>query len=102
MLAAVTEFAATVDDEAKTRALEVPRYRQQRAALAEAAQTVWRDPAAALATIEDSVVKGVEPERIARAVENDPGAYGPLHGSDRIMDRADGHRAGNAKRRSKL
>nr|WP_309402253.1 Ti-type conjugative transfer relaxase TraA [Aminobacter niigataensis]WMD00196.1 Ti-type conjugative transfer relaxase TraA [Aminobacter niigataensis] len=87
MLAAVTEFAATVDDEAKTRALEVPRYRQQRAALAEAAQRVWRDPAAALATIEDLVVKGVEPERIARAVENDPGAYGPLRGSDRVMDR---------------
>lgn len=87
MLAAVTEFAATVDDEARTRALEVPRYRQQRAALAEATQRVWRDPAAALATIEDLVVKGVEPERIARAVGNDPAAYGPLRGSDRVMDR---------------
>ncbi|MBS3651894.1 Ti-type conjugative transfer relaxase TraA [Pseudaminobacter sp. 19-2017] len=87
MLAAITEFAATVDDEAKTRALEVPRYRQQRAALVEAAQRVWRDPAAALATIEDLVVKGVEPERIARAVQNDPAAYGPLRGSDRVMDR---------------
>lgn len=87
MLAAVTEFAASVDDEAKTRAREVPRYRQQRAALAEATQRVWRDPSAALATIEDLIVKGVEPERIARAVENDPAAYGPLRGSDRVMDR---------------
>lgn len=87
MLAAVTEFAASVDDEAKMRALEVPRYRQQRAALAEATLHVWQDPAAALATIEDLVVKGVEPERIARAVENDPAAYGPLRGSDRVMDR---------------
>lgn len=87
MLAAVTEFAATVDDEAKKRALEVPRYRQQRAALAEAAQRVWRDPAAALATIEALVVKGVEPERIARAVANDPAAYGALRGSDRVVDR---------------
>lgn len=87
MLAAVTEFVASVDDEAKTRALEVPRYRQQRVALGEATQRVWRDPAAALATIEDLVVKGVEPERIARAVENDPAAYGPLRGSDRVIDR---------------
>jgi hypothetical protein len=87
MLAAATKFAATVDDEAKPRALEVLRYRQQRAALAEAAQRVWRDPAAALATIEDLVVKGVEPERIARAVANDPTAYGALRGSDRVMDR---------------
>ncbi|MFU0507306.1 Ti-type conjugative transfer relaxase TraA [Pseudaminobacter sp. NGMCC 1.201702] len=87
MLAAVTEFAATVADEAKPRALEVPRYRQQRAALAEAAQRVWRDPAAALAMIEDLVAKGIEPQRIARAVENDPAAYGPLRGSDRVMDR---------------
>lgn len=87
MLAAVTEFAATVDDEAKRRALEVARYRQQRAALAGTAQRVWRDPAAALATIEDLIVKGVEPDRIARAIENDPAAYGPLRGSDRVMDR---------------
>ena len=87
MLAAVTEFAATVDDEARTRALDVPRYRQQRAALTEPVQRVWRDPAAALATIEDLIVRGVEPERIARAVENEPAAYGPLRGSGRIMDR---------------
>lgn len=87
MLAPVTEFASTVDEEAKQRALEVPRYRQQRAALAEAVQRIWRDPAAALATIEDLVVKGVEPERIARAVGNDPAAYGALRGSDRVVDR---------------
>jgi Ti-type conjugative transfer relaxase TraA len=87
MLAAVTEFAATVDDEARTRALEGSRYRQQHALLAESAQRVWRDPAATLATIADLIVKGVEPERIARAVENGPAAYGPLRGSDRVMDR---------------
>ncbi|GHD23542.1 Ti-type conjugative transfer relaxase TraA [Tianweitania populi] len=87
MLAAVTEFAASVHDEARTRALEVPGYRQQRAALADAAQRVWREPAAALATIEGLLVKGIEPERVARAVENDPAAYGPLRGSDRVIDR---------------
>ncbi|OYR25456.1 ti-type conjugative transfer relaxase TraA domain protein, partial [Brucella grignonensis] len=87
MLAPVTEFASTVDEEAKQRALEVPRYRQQRAALAEAVQRIWRDPAAALATIEDLVVKGVKPERHARAVGNDPAAYGALRGSDRVVDR---------------
>lgn len=87
MLAAVTEFSAIVDDEAKARAVEVPRYRQQRAALSEVAQLVWRDPAAALAMIEVLVVKGIEAQRIARAVENDPAAYGPLRGSNRVMDR---------------
>ena len=87
MLAAVTEFKSSVDDEAKARALAVPRYRQQCATLPVVAQRVWRDPAAALATIEDLFVKGVEPERIARAIENDPSAYSPLRGSDRVMDR---------------
>ena len=87
MLAAVTEFKISAEDEARTRALEVPRYKQQRAVLAETAQRVWRDPAASLAMIEDLVVKGVDPERIARAITNEPSAYGPLHGSDRVMDR---------------
>ncbi|MBZ9739763.1 MULTISPECIES: Ti-type conjugative transfer relaxase TraA [unclassified Mesorhizobium] len=87
MLAAVTEFKTSAEGEAKTRALEVPRYKQLRAVLAETAQRVWRDPAASLAMIEDLVVKGVEPERIARAVTNEPAAYGPLHGSDRVIDR---------------
>lgn len=87
MLAAVTEFKTSVDDEAKLRALEVPHYKQQRAAIADTAQRVWRDPAAALSTIEDLVVKGVDPERVSRAIANEPSAYGALRGSDRIMDR---------------
>lgn len=87
MLAAVTEFKTSVDDEARRRAVEVVHYKQQRAALAQTAQRVWRDPAATLATIEDLLTKGVDPERIARAVANEPSAYGPLRGSDRIMDR---------------
>lgn len=87
MLAAVTEFKSSAEEEARMRALEVPRYKQQRAVLAEAAQRVWRDPAASLAMIEDLVIKGVEPERIARAVTNEPAAYGPLRGSERVMDR---------------
>lgn len=87
MLAAVTEFNTSVDDEARRRAGEVVHYKQQRAALAGTAQRVWRDPAATLATIEDLLTKGVDPERIARAVANEPSAYGPLRGSDRVMDR---------------
>ncbi|HEV7284538.1 MAG TPA: Ti-type conjugative transfer relaxase TraA, partial [Kaistia sp.] len=45
MLAAVTEFKSSVDEEARRRAIDVVHYRQQRAALAEVAQRIWRDPA---------------------------------------------------------
>lgn len=87
MLAAVTDFAVPLDDEARRRAMDVASYRQSRAGLADTVQRIWRDPAAALATIEDLLIRGVDPERIARAVANDPAAYGALRGSDRIMDR---------------
>jgi hypothetical protein len=48
---------------------------------------VWRDPAATITTIEDLLQRGVDPDRVARAVANDPSAYGPLRGNDRVMDR---------------
>ncbi|WP_273794957.1 Ti-type conjugative transfer relaxase TraA [Brucella intermedia] len=87
MLAAVTEFKISIDDEARRRAAELAIYKQQRANFADVAQRVWRDPSATLATVEELVTKGVDPDRIARAVANEPSAYGALHGSDRIMDR---------------
>ncbi len=87
MLEAVTEFKTSVDDEARRRAAEAALYRQKRAALGDVAQRIWRDPSTTLATIEDLVTKGIDPDRIARAVANEPSAYGALRGSDRIMDR---------------
>lgn len=87
MLAAVTAFAVSVDDEARRRAMEVASYRQSRASLTDTAQRIWRDPAATLSTIEDLISKGVDAERVGRAIANDPAAYGALRGSDRIMDR---------------
>jgi hypothetical protein len=87
MLAAVTEFKTLVDEEARKRALAIPHYRHHRAALAETATRIWRDPAGAVAKIEDLVVKGFAGERIGAAVSNDPTAYGALRGSDRIMDK---------------
>lgn len=87
MLAAVTEFKTLVNDEARRRAAEVALYKQQRANFADVAQRVWRDPASTLATIEDLITKSIDPDRIARAVINEPSAYGALRGSDRIMDR---------------
>jgi len=87
MLEAVTEFKTSVDDEASRRAAEAALYRQKRAALGDVAQRIWRDPSTTLATIEDLVTKGIDPDRIARAVANEPSAYGALRGSDRIMDR---------------
>ncbi|WP_266064788.1 Ti-type conjugative transfer relaxase TraA [Brucella intermedia] len=87
MLAAVTEFKTSVDDEARRRAAEVALYKQQRASFTDMARRVWRDPSATLATVEDLVTKGVDPDRIARAIANDSSAYGALRGSDRIMDR---------------
>ncbi|XKM38612.1 Ti-type conjugative transfer relaxase TraA (plasmid) [Rhizobium ruizarguesonis] len=87
MLAAVTEFKTPVDEEARSRVLSDPLYRQQRAALAAVASTIWRDPARAVGKIEDLLAKGFAGERIAAAVANDPAAYGALRGSDRLMDR---------------
>jgi Ti-type conjugative transfer relaxase TraA len=87
MLAAVTEFRTPVDDEACPRALASQHYRHNRAALAETATRIWRDPAGAVDRIEDLIVKGFAAERIAAAVVNDPAAYGALRGSDRLMDR---------------
>ncbi|MGO6757785.1 Ti-type conjugative transfer relaxase TraA [Rhizobium ruizarguesonis] len=87
MLAAVTEFKTPVDEEARSRVLSDPLYRQQRAALAAVASTIWRDPAGAVGKIEDLLAKGFAGERIATAVTNDPAAYGALRGSDRLMDR---------------
>ncbi|ULR43444.1 Ti-type conjugative transfer relaxase TraA [Rhizobium sp. K102] len=87
MLAAVTEFKIPVDDEARSRVLAAPLYRQQRAALADAARMVWRDPASAVDKIEELLGKGFAADRITAAVANDPAAYGALRGSDRLMDR---------------
>ncbi|MCY1325039.1 ATP-dependent RecD-like DNA helicase [compost metagenome] len=87
MLAAVTEFKTSIADEARERALAVPHYNHHRAVLAEAAMRIWRDPAGAVAKIEELVVKGFAGERVAAAVSNDPAAYGALRGSGRIIDK---------------
>lgn len=87
MLAAVTEFETPVEDEARNRAGAVAHYRHHRAALADTAAFVWRDPAGAVGKIEELIVKGFAGERIAAAISNDPAAYGALRGSDRIVDR---------------
>ncbi|EJT01388.1 Ti-type conjugative transfer relaxase TraA [Rhizobium sp. CCGE 510] len=87
MFAAVTEFKVPVDDEARSRALASPLYRQRRAALAEAAGMVWRDPADFVDKVEDLLGKGFAADRIAAAVANDPAAYAALRGSDRLVDR---------------
>jgi len=87
MLAAVTEFKTSVEDDARGRAREVAHYGHNRAALVETALRIWRDPAGAVDRIEALILKGFAGERIAAAVANDPSAYGALRGSDRIMDR---------------
>ncbi|WEA60665.1 Ti-type conjugative transfer relaxase TraA [Rhizobium sp. BJ04] len=87
MLAAVTEFKTPVDEEARSRVLAAPLYRQQRGALANVARTIWRVPAAAVGKIEELLEKGFAADRIAAAVSNDPAAYGAIRGSDRLMDK---------------
>lgn len=87
ILAAVTEFKTPVEEEARGRALAARQYLHHRAALAETATRIWRDPAGAVGKIEELVVRGFAGERIAAAVSNDPGAYGALRGTDRMMDR---------------
>ncbi len=87
MLAAVTEFKTSVQEEARIRASAVAHYRHHHAALAETATLIWRDPAGAVEKIEQLIRQGFAGERIAAAVSNDPSAYGALRGSDRLMDR---------------
>lgn len=87
MLAAVTEFKTSIEDEARERARADAHYGQDRAALVETAARLWRDPAGAVDKVEALIVKGFAGDRIAAAVANDPAAYGALRGSDRIMDR---------------
>ena len=87
MIPAVTEFSMSIKEEARDRAQAVPSYQYQRKALMQAAERIWRDPTGAVQTIEDLVIKGVQPNRIAAAVENDPAAYGALRGSGRMLDR---------------
>ncbi|SDA87544.1 Ti-type conjugative transfer relaxase TraA [Sinorhizobium sp. NFACC03] len=87
MLAAVTEFKSSVDDEARIRALAAVHYCQNRASFAEAAKRIWRDPAGALDKIEALILKGIAAERIAAALARDPVAYGTLRGSSRIVNR---------------
>ncbi|MGG6898150.1 Ti-type conjugative transfer relaxase TraA [Rhizobium sp. BR 315] len=99
MLPAVTKFKANLDEEARMRVSETEHYKQARATLAATASVIWRDPAAAVATIEDLVRKQINPERIARAVATEPAAYGALRGSGRMMDRL---LAGGRERRKAL
>ncbi|TCU14855.1 Ti-type conjugative transfer relaxase TraA [Rhizobium sullae] len=87
LLAAVADFKAPIEEDAKATALSTPHYQQRRAALAEAAISIWRDPAAAVTTIEALVTKGIVADRIAAAVASDPKACGALRGSDRLIDR---------------
>ncbi|WP_152095733.1 Ti-type conjugative transfer relaxase TraA [Rhizobium dioscoreae] len=99
MLPAVTKFNVSLDEEARTRVIETEHYKQARAALTATGSVIWRDPAAAVAMIEDLVQKQIDPERIARAVTTEPTAYGPLRGSGRMMDRL---LAGGRERREAL
>jgi Ti-type conjugative transfer relaxase TraA len=87
MLAAVTEFKTPLEEQARERVLVAQPYRHHRAALAEIATLIWRDPAGAAGKIEELVLKGFAGERIGAAVSNDPAAYGALRGSDRKIDK---------------
>ncbi|NNH33085.1 BID domain-containing protein [Rhizobium sp. SEMIA 4085] len=87
LLAAVTEFKAPIEDDAKATALSTPHYQERRAALGEAAMRIWRDPAGAVTMIEALTTKGIVADRIAAAVAADPKDYGALRGSDRVIDR---------------
>ncbi|MFS8050438.1 Ti-type conjugative transfer relaxase TraA [Rhizobium sp. BR 314] len=99
MLPAVTKFKASLDEEARMRVTETEDYKQVRAALGATGSVIWRDPASAVAMIEDLVRNQIDSERIARAVVTEPTAYGPLRGSGRTMDRL---LAGGRERRKAL
>jgi hypothetical protein len=92
MLSGVQQFNIPLEEEARSRAVAMAQYIQDRAALIRTAAQIWRDPAGAASQIEDLILKGISGERIAAAVSNEPEAYGELRGSARIMHRllADG------------
>ncbi|KAB2670172.1 Ti-type conjugative transfer relaxase TraA [Ochrobactrum sp. LMG 5442] len=87
MLAAVTEFTAPVEVEARERASKAALHVHNRSLLAETAMRIWREPANAVETIETLIRKGIAGDRIAAAIANDPAAYGALRGSGRLRDR---------------
>lgn len=87
MLAGVKRFEIPLEDEARSRAVAVAQYKQDRAALIKTAAQIWRDPEGAAGQIEGLMLKGISGERIAAAVVNHPEAYGALRGSERILHR---------------
>ncbi|WP_192798059.1 Ti-type conjugative transfer relaxase TraA [Brucella pseudogrignonensis] len=85
MLSGIQQFNIPLEEEARSRAVAMAQYIQNRAALIRTAAQIWRDPAGAASQIEDLILKGISGERIAAAVSNEPEAYGELRGSGRIM-----------------
>lgn len=87
LIAASTEFRTSIEEDARRRALKSAYYRHRKSTLLEIAGSIWRNPQAAVQTIEDLLINGVSADRVAKAVSNDPAAYDAMRGSGRMVDR---------------
>lgn len=100
LFAAVTGFAASVEEVARARTAEHPGYRQPIDDLAASAAKIWQDPAAAVDRIERAIALGTGHDgKLEAALRENPTRAGALRGSDRLMDRFS---AAGAARRAAL
>ena len=87
LLPAVTTHGKTVADVALETALAAPAYRKDMDKVAALAPVIWRDPAAAIKAVENTMQKPEQRDRLADVIKSNPNQFGALRGSDRLVDR---------------
>src|SRR3954465_15376007 len=97
----MTTFTHSVEADAHAAVLARPTHQALRAALAHSAGSVYRDPAAAVARVEQALHGGQDPFELGAILRADPAAVGELRGSGRLWDglKARGERQAAAARR---
>ena len=82
-----TEFARSVDEDARLAQLSSPAWAEREAILRPLFEKIYHDPDAALSTL-NALASGVgiEPRRFADDLANAPSRLGQVRGSDRMVD----------------
>src|SRR3954465_11253034 len=80
----MTTFTHSVEADAHAAVLARPTHQALRAALAHSAGAVYRDPAAAVARIEQAVHGGQDPFERGTILRADPAAVEELRGAGRV------------------
>lgn len=87
LFAAVTRFADTIEETARTATRQEAGYIGHMKRLGEVAPRIWRDPETALARIEKSIATTTEADKLVALLREDPSRAGALRGSERLIDR---------------